>query len=196
MEGAQRRLPPHKQLWRWYRSQVHYVQWGTPIILFLLLAAGLSTIRGGYLDERRNLERLLTKTRGDEAVETVRCSRSGSSYRCRVKCDSGRSFIVRVPVGGGKYARGASVERPQAPPSYRPDIHPPVTEEIIPPQEDLKRELRERAEEEEPSRCPRCGTARQRFLRRCPKCNRRYRSLGKDAIPPSTNIPGHWARDD
>lgn len=103
MEGAQpQKLPPHRQFWRWYRSQARYVQWGTPFLLMLLLAAGLSTISGGYLDERRNLERVLKKTRGDEAVESVRCSRSGSEYRCRVQCDTGRSFVVRVPVGGGE----------------------------------------------------------------------------------------------
>ncbi len=101
MQGAPR-LPPHKQFWRWYRSQAGYVQWLAPIISSFVLAAGINTIRGGYLDERRSVERVLEKTRGDEAVETVDCSQSGSEYRCRVKCDDGRSFVVRVPVGGGE----------------------------------------------------------------------------------------------
>jgi hypothetical protein len=95
-------LCDRKQLWRWYRSQVGYVQWVAAIVLLFVFAAGFNLFRGGHLDERRNVERLLETTRGDEAVETVRCSRSGSQYLCRVKCDDGRSFVVRVPVGGGE----------------------------------------------------------------------------------------------
>jgi hypothetical protein len=96
--APQPRLPPHKQFWRWYRSQVGYVQLVAALSLLFVLAAGANLIRGGHLDERRNLERLLEKTRGGH----VHCSRSGSEYACRVECDDGRSFVVRVPVGGGQ----------------------------------------------------------------------------------------------
>jgi hypothetical protein len=40
-------LPPHKQLWAWYISQVGYVQWIAAIALLLVLALGANLIRGG-----------------------------------------------------------------------------------------------------------------------------------------------------
>jgi lipopolysaccharide biosynthesis regulator YciM len=70
-----------------------------------------------------------------------------------------------------------------------------VSERIIPPQEELQRELEERAAAEAPSKCPRCGTPRQRFLRRCPQCRRRYWSLFGNP-KASTDFPAHWARRD
>jgi hypothetical protein len=70
-----------------------------------------------------------------------------------------------------------------------------MSERIIPPQEALDRELKERAEAESEARakCPRCGTPAQRFLRRCPECSRRYRSLARGE-PAGTNFPANWAR--
>jgi predicted RNA-binding Zn-ribbon protein involved in translation (DUF1610 family) len=48
----------------------------------------------------------------------------------------------------------------------------PVGEKnVVPPQQDFFSH-----------RCPRCGTGRQRFLRRCPKCRRRF--LGLLALKP------------
>jgi len=70
-----------------------------------------------------------------------------------------------------------------------------MTEQIIPSQEDLKRELEERAEAEARQRahCPRCGTPAQRFLRRCTKCGRRYRRFVSGAVA-GTDFPASWAR--
>jgi len=65
-----------------------------------------------------------------------------------------------------------------------------MTEPFVPPQDDLKREMAERAGFDD--RCPRCGTPGQRFLRRCPECGRRYRSLAADP-DEATDFPANWA---
>ena len=62
-----------------------------------------------------------------------------------------------------------------------------MKQQIIPPQRELKQELREAGAK---SPCPRCGTAGQRFGRKCPSCGRRYRGLAGGTI--LGRLPGRW----
>jgi anaerobic ribonucleoside-triphosphate reductase len=65
-----------------------------------------------------------------------------------------------------------------------------VSNRIIPPQKELKKELHQLAREQPLTECLRCGAPGQRFLRRCPKCGRRERRVLKRSA--STHIRGHW----
>ncbi len=110
------------------------------------------------------------------------------------------TFDVLEVIDTGECAIASTLYRPWSPQAVSLAVLPEprswtqhwryaalVSEKLIPPQEDLERELREASDLQ---KCPRCNTPGQRFLHRCPNCNRRYWSLGASG---SVGFPASWA---
>ena len=81
---------------------------------------------------------------------------------------------------------------------------PPVLARLEEPDPELLPEELPRLEEsEEPearNACLQCGAPGQRFLRRCPRCARRYRRLSRgkprnrfQRVMDDLDFPGHWS---
>lgn len=105
------RPPPHRQFWRWYRSQAGYIQWGLAIFLVILIIAAIpGSDGGGGGDSGPALQESVIDQQRREAREDERAARS-AVRKARAQARLARATARRERARARRAARRARAAR-------------------------------------------------------------------------------------